>query len=134
METLGDRLGQQLESLAAQITDMQKKVLETNQDLSGSSIVADESDKKNHIQHIEEYIQTAETILSNGSVYAESVTGTVVGDSADVTNLPETFGSVLGMNDAQRRRIHQWLPGEQMPESALSTLFHHHYSTHSNLS
>lgn len=131
---MGDRLGQQLESLAAQITEMQKKVLETNQDLDGNTIVADESDKKNHIKHIEEYIQTAEVILSNGSVYAESVTGTVIGDSADVTNLSGTFGSVLGMNDAQRRRVNQWLPAEQIPESTLSTLFHDHFSTHSNLS
>lgn len=78
---------------------MQKKVLKIKQDLDGNTIVADESDEKKHIQHIEEYIQTAGVILSNGSVYAESVTGTVVGNFADVTNLPGTFGSVLGVNN-----------------------------------
>lgn len=126
METLGTKLGQQLENLAAQITDMQNKVLETNQGLRGNTIVADELDEKNHIKHMEEYIQTAEVIFSNASIYSESVAGTVVGHSTDVANLVEKFGSVLGMNDTQRRQVNEWLPGEKIPKGRLSTFILDH--------
>lgn len=121
MDTLGTKLGQQLQNLAAQITDMQNKVLETNQDLGGNTIVADEMDKKNRVNHMKEYIQTAEIIFSNASIYSESVAGTVVGYPTDVADLVGTFGSVLGMDDTPRRRVNEWLPAEDIPEGRLST-------------
>ncbi|KAK0122757.1 hypothetical protein ONS96_009792 [Cadophora gregata f. sp. sojae] len=115
VDILGDRLGQQLEDLAVQITDIQVKVSKSNQDLSGGTTAAEDINGKSHMKHIEEHIQTAEIILSNASAYSKSVSATVVGHGADVANLTGAFGSVLGMDDVQRHRVKDWLPREGVP-------------------
>ena len=114
VEFLGDRLEKQLSSLAAQIADVQKKVSEANEEtnLDGETVVLDAQQN----QHMQECIRTAEVIFTNASVYAGTVAGTAVGDSADVGGLTGIFGSVLGINDDQRERINKWVPGEGLAE------------------
>lgn len=116
VETLGEGLGEQLAALAVQITDVQTKVSEINEkgnDVDEETLVIAEPElNKQHVQHIEEYIASAKTILSNATVYNESISGTVVGNSDDVADMTGKFGSVLGLNDDQRNRVNQWLPGE----------------------
>lgn len=113
-EALSAGLNHQLASLAAQITDAERKVSDTfdNPMQNGSSLVIDTLETKQHVQHIEEYIQSAKTVYSNASVYAGSTSGAIVGDSFDMANMSETFGSVLGLSDDQRNRVNQWLPGK----------------------
>lgn len=113
VEFLSDKLSQQLSSLAAQIADVQKKVSETKEStLDGDTQALDVEQN----QHMKEHIRTAEVIFSKASVYAESVSGTVVGDPADLGNRTGIFGSVVGMEDYQRQRVNQWLPGEEVSE------------------
>lgn len=91
-------------------------MLGTNQNLDGKTIAADEEPHdQNYTKHMNNYIREAEVVFSKGSVYAESIAGTVVGDTDDVATVGQ-FGSVMGMNDAQRRRVSQWLPLEKVPE------------------
>lgn len=122
MEVLGDKLTQQLGGLEAQIVDMQAKVSRTNQDLSDNTIVGDELDNNKQMKHFKNYIKRAENIFSKGTVYSESVASTVVGHPDDVASLAGTVGSVLEMNDTQRRRVHEWIPGERIYEGGISTV------------
>ena len=93
---------------------MQSKVTETNdiQIFDGETLTSDNQGNQQQIHHMKQYINSAKTILSDASVYAGSVSGTVVGHPVDVANMADTFGSVLGLDDDRRQRIAQWLPGE----------------------
>jgi hypothetical protein len=107
---IGSGLSQQLENLAAQITDVQEKMLELKdiQTEASKTLIVDEQDIKHQKEHMENCIKSAKTVFSDASSY----NGSILGDSADVAGMAGEFGSVLGLNDDQRQRVKQWIPGE----------------------
>lgn len=52
-------------------------------------------------------------------MYAESVSGTVIGNSDDIGFMADSF-SVFGLNDDQRQRVNKWIPGGGINEGKLN--------------
>lgn len=108
VEFLGAVLTRQLSALAAQIAGVEQKL--SNPVTNLASMNQSWLNGKEESRNMREHVRRAEAIFSSASEYAESISSTVIGDAADIADLNDVFGSVLGIDDEQKRRIHQWIP------------------------
>ncbi len=90
------------------------------QNYDGETLVTDERESQKHASNLKTHIQAAREIFPNGSVYAGSVVGTVIGDGKDdieMNRMIQDFGSVMGMDEHRRRQINAWRTEDPVPES-----------------
>lgn len=126
-ENTGVGLEGKLTDLAAQITDVQKKISENDnvQSSEGETLVANQTEIQTHAANLKTHIQAAREIFTTGSVYAGSVAGTVMGDDkddAEIDRVTRDFGSAVGMDEHRRRQINDWRGRAPTVEGISNTL------------